>query len=147
MSDRTRSEVWLHILGSILRGTDIVMLKEPAQIALLADQLEEMHNDRFSSSGDPKRRPPLPANSGTALAIVQKWYVDASSTSSRIMCIKELRKEHNWSLPEAKAFMDKYWGTTNIPCPKCHRPVLLADLGWSDTHKMNVCQSCQGGSP
>jgi len=99
--------VWLHILGSLLSGTDIALLKEPTELAKIADALEQLHHDRFSGNLA-RTLPPRPADTGTARAIVGKWN-SSSSASNRIMCIKELRTKYGWSLQEAKAFADQHW--------------------------------------
>jgi hypothetical protein len=145
---RTRSDVWLHILSSLLSGTDIALLKEPAQLAKIADELEQLHHDRFS--GKPTRvLPPRPPDPGTARAIVAKWN-SSGSASNRIMCIKELRTKFNWSLQEAKAFADKHWNDPQPQmdrCPVCDRQLPSSDLGWSTVHQLNVCPMCSQGDP
>lgn len=145
-SSRTRSDVWLNILSSLLSGTDIALLKDPAQLAKIADELEQLHHDRFS--GKPTRiLPPRPADPGSAMAIVAKWN-SSDSASNRIMCIKELRTKFNWSLQEAKAFADKHWAVPlSVQCPACKRTVSPSDLGWSTVHNKNVCQLCCQGDP
>jgi hypothetical protein len=145
-SSKTRSEVWLNILSSLLSGTDIALLKEPTELAKIADALEQLHYERFS--GKPTRiLPPRPLDPSSAQAIVAKWNSSGSS-SNWIMCIKELRTKYNWSLQEAKAFADKYWDDPVLAqCPACKRTVATSDLGWSTVHNKNVCQMCCQGDP
>lgn len=108
MSERSRSDVWLSILGSILSGVDVASLASPEAILKLTDKLEEGHMNRFDDAG--RKRRPLPAvqSPGEAEAIVRRWSSKGGS-SARIMCIKELRREFKWDLPEAKAYMDRHW--------------------------------------
>lgn len=51
MGDKTRSDVWLTILGNLLRSTDIASVKEATELAAIADKLEGAHEERFFEDG------------------------------------------------------------------------------------------------
>lgn len=105
MGDSTRSDVWLRILGSLLRGTDIALLKDSEELAKITDQLERLHYERF---GERVGRGSTISHNARASAIVAKWR-GSTAASPMILCIKELRTEFNWSLREARAYVDSQW--------------------------------------
>jgi hypothetical protein len=153
MGDPKRSEIWLSILGSLLRGTDIALLKDPAELAKITDRLEELHHERFGFHGQVVEINKIPVV--VASNIVAKWSgAYASSTSNKIMCLRELRTEFNLSLKEAEAFMDVHWNDPVPPpppdpvqleqCPVCSGEFLPSDLLWDVSHKANVCYLCRG---
>lgn len=95
-----RSAVWLEILKCLLQP-DLLATNTIDDVVKMADKLEQAHGRRWrpqEKSGEDAR----------VVSIISKW-AGSDDTSSRIMCIKELRRELHLDLREARTLMDMHW--------------------------------------